>query len=233
MKNTEYKKIVEEIEQIRKRYLLTLSSHKIFQGFNKLIAPNIIGKRKAEKNAKVLAMYGYFFQTTKEATRCYFLIELAKFFDKPNTRNKTRTVYWALNYAKQNIHRLNKKEFLKYLGEEQDLSGRFNNYKQLEVNDLKKLQIRLKNNKDKIKKLIKYRDQYLAHDDMKKIKVKLTIREMDILLRIVKDVINLFCIKLTSTSNSYINFELEPTRSLNKIIDDLKKYKSKLLNYKN
>ena len=133
-------------------------------------------------------------------------------------RNKIRTVYWVLNYAKNNIHGLSKKNFLKYHGKNSEIF-----YKQLKIEDINKLQNRLRKNKDKIERLNDYRDQYLAHDDMKKIKVKLTIREMDVLLRIVKDVIELFYNKLKSTSNSYINFEQEPVRNLNNIMEDLKR----------
>src|SRR3989338_652868 len=114
LKNKEFEKLFSEVQQLRKRFLTTIASHKIFEQFNKLVATNVVGKRKAEKNAKVLSNYVYFFTTTTEATRCYFLIELAKFFDIPKPRNETRTVYWVLNYAKKNIHRLTKEDFSAY-----------------------------------------------------------------------------------------------------------------------
>ncbi|MDO8572939.1 MAG: hypothetical protein Q7S11_04225 [bacterium] len=219
--NKEFEKLFSEVQLLRKRFLTTIASHKIFDQFNKLVATNVVGKRKAEKNVKVFGNYVYFFSTTKEATRCYFLIELAKFFDIPKPPDQTRTVYWVLNYAKKNIHRLTQKDFLAYHGERQIIPEIFASYKQLEISDLKKFQKRLTRNKDVIKRLKTYRDQYLAHDDIKKITVKLTVREMDVLLRIVRDVIELFYHKLEFASNSYKNFEEEPVREIERLIKNL------------
>ena len=228
-KNKEFEKLFSEVQQLRKRLLTTIASHKIFDQFNKVVATNVVGKRKAEKNAKVFSNYVYFFSTTKEATRCYFLIELAKFFDIPKPRNETRTVYWVLNYAKKNIHRLTQKDFLAYHGERQIIPEIFASYKQLEISDLKKFQKRLTRNKDVIKRLKTYRDQYLAHDDIKKITVKLTVREMEVLLRIVRDVIELFYYKLEFASNSYKNFEEEPVREIGRLIKNLAEHEKQRL----
>src|SRR3990167_8146429 len=138
LKNKEFEKLSSEVQQLRKRFLTTIASHKIFDQFNKLIATNVVGKRKAEKNVKVFGNYVYFFTSTKEATRCYFLIELAKFFDTPKLRNETRSIYWVLDYAKKNIHRLTKEDFLLYHNERQIIPEIFASYKPLVIADLKK-----------------------------------------------------------------------------------------------
>lgn len=228
-KNKEFEKLFSEVQQLRKRLLTTIASHKIFDQFNRVIATNIVGKRKAENNAKVFSNYVYFFSTTKEATRCYFLIELAKFFDTPKLRNETRSICWVLNYAKKNIHRLTKEDFLVYHDERQIIPEIFASYKQLEITDLKKFQKRLARNKDVIKRLKTYRDQYLAHDDIKKITVKLTVREMEVLLRIVRDVIELFYHRLEFASNSYRNFEEEPVREIDRLIKNLAEHEKQRL----
>ena len=220
-KNKEFEKLFSEVQQLRKRLLTTIASHKIFDQFNKVVATNIVGKRKAEKNAKVFSNYVYFFTTTKEATRCYFLIELAKFFDIPKPRNETRSIFWTLDYAKKNVRRLTKADFVVYHNERQIIPEIFASYKQLEITDLKKFQKRLARNKDLIKRLKTYRDQYLAHDDIKKITVKLTVREMEVLIRIVRDIIELFYHKLEFASNSYKNFEEEPVREIDWLVKNL------------
>lgn len=228
-KNKEFGKLFEEVKQMRKRYLITLASHKIFQNFNKLAAPNIVGERKAERNVKIFGNYLYFFMTVKETARCYFLIELAKFFDPLKQRNKTRTVYWVLDYAKKNIHQMSQENFLSYYEGRQIIPEIFENYKPLEVKDLGEIHKRLKRNEDKIKRLKTYRDQYLVHDDIKKIKVRLTIREMEVLLRIVRDVIELFYNKLEFASNSYINFEQEPVRDIDGLVNDLAQHEKQMM----
>ena len=141
-KNREFGKLFKEVKQMRKRYLNTLASHKVFQRINKLVATNIVGKRKAERNVKTFGNYLYFFMIVKEATRCYFLIELAKFFDVPKSHNETRTIYWALNYAKKNIHRMTKEDFLFYHKGRQIIPEIFTNYKPLTAKDLKKFEKR-------------------------------------------------------------------------------------------
>jgi hypothetical protein len=173
----------------------------------------------------VLNSYIYFFTTTKEATRCYFLIELAKFFDTPRSENKTRSIHWVLDYAEKNIHRLTKKDFLAYHDERQIIPEIFASYKQLEIKDLEKLQKRLARNKDVINRLKTYRDKYLAHDDIKKIAVKLSVREMDTLLHIVRDVIKLFYYKLDFAINSYKNFEEVPIKEIDRLIKSLTEHK--------
>lgn len=156
-KNKEFEKLFSEVQQLRKRFLTTIASHKIFDQFNKIVATNVVGK-KAENNAKVFSNYVYFFSTTKEATRCYFLIELAKFFDIPKSRNETRSIYWVLDYAKKNIHRLTKEDFLVYHNERQIIPEIFASYKPLVIADLRKFQERLARNKAMIKRLKTYRD---------------------------------------------------------------------------
>jgi len=220
-KNQEYAKLFSEVQQIRKRYLTTLASYKVFQKFSKLAAPNIVGKKRAEENVKTFGHYLYFFTTVKEAARCYFLIELAKFFDPPKKRNETRTIFWALNYATKNIHQLTKDNFLAFHEGREIIPEILATYKPLEKKDLQKFQKRLKRNADKISRLKTYRDQYLAHDDIKKIEVKITFGEMETLLRIVHDVIELFYNKLEFASNSYKNFEEEPVRDIERLVNDL------------
>ena len=226
-KNQEYAKLFSEIEQMRKRYLTTLASHKVFQKFSKLAAPNVVGKRKAEKNVKTFRHYLYFFTTVKEAARCYFLIELAKFFDPSKKRNQTRTVYSILDFAKKNINRLTKNDFLAFHDGQEFIPEILMTYKTLEKKNLYRFQKRIRGNHDKIERLKTYRDQYLAHDDIKKIEVKITFGEGETLLRIVHDVIELFYNKLEFASNSYKNFEEEPVRDIERLVNDLAEHEKR------
>lgn len=218
-----------EVQQLRKRYLNTIASHTIFNQFNRLIASNVVGTRKAEKNAKTFGSYTYFFGITKEATRCYFLIELAKFFDPPKPRNETRTVRWVLEYAEKNIHRLTEKDFKIYHAGRQIIPEIFASYKQLELADLKRFRKRLARSEHIIERLKTYRDQNLAHDDIKKITVNFTVREMKTLLIIVKDIIELFYNKLEFASNSYRNFEKEPIVEINRLVKSLAEHERQRL----
>ena len=69
----------------------------------------------------------------------------------------------------------------------------------------------------------------LAHDDIKKITVKLTAREIEVLLLIVRDVIELFYHKLEFASNSYKNFEEEPVREIERLVKNLAEHEKQRL----
>ena len=224
--NKEFETLFDYAKKLRSRYFNTLSSFKIFERFIKLSAPNIVGKKKAEKNVKIFNIFKYFFITTKEASRCYFFIELAKFFD---TSKKSLTINKVIDYAEKNISKLTKQDFLDYHNGRQILPELFAQYKQLSLSDLRKIKKRLNRNKAIIKKLKIYRDKYLAHDDINKIKIGISVKEIKVLLDIVKSVIGLLYSKLDFSVNSYINFEKEPIKDLNSAMDNLIKFEENRL----
>lgn len=209
MRQTPFSKLYKETIELEKRYLQTLAAHKIYITLNKTTAINIQGKRKAEENVKAINKYLYFYSTTKEATRCYFLIELAKFFDKDN---RTRSIIWMLEYAKQNKDKLSKENYVQFHKDRKNNSILFEHYKSLTAKDLSKLLYRVSNHSDKIERLITYRNQSLAHDDRKKDEVDITIAEMETLLKIVRDTVKLFYEKLDFASIVFNNFERARTR---------------------
>lgn len=224
--NKEFEILLDYAKKLRSRYLNTLSSFKIFERFNKLSAPNIVGKKKAEKNVKIFNIFKYFFMTTKEASRCYFFIELAKFFD---TSKKSLTINRVIDYAEKNISKLTKQAFLDYHNGRQILPELFAQYKQLSLSDLRKIKKRLDRNKVIIKKLKIYRDKYLAHDDINKIKIGISVKEIKVLLDIVKSVIGLLYSKLDFSVNSYVNFEKEPIKDLDSVMENLIKFEENRL----
>lgn len=220
--NKEFETLFNYAKKLRSRYINTLSSFKIFEGFNKLSAPNIVGKKKAEKNVKVFNSFKYFFITTKEASRCYFLIELAKFFD---IQKKSLTIDKVIDYAEKSVAKLTKQDFLDYHDGRQILPELFDQYKQLSLFDLKKVRKRLNRNREVVRKLKMYRNKYLAHDDIEKIKIGISAKEIKVLLNIVKSVIGLLYNKLDFSVNSYINFEQGPIRDIDSMMENLIKFK--------
>lgn len=175
---------------------------------------------------KIFNIFKYFFLTTKEASRCYFFIELAKFFD---TSKKSLTINKVINYGEKNIAKFTKQDFLDYHNGRQILPELFAQYKQLSLSDLKKIKKGLNRNKAIIKKLKIYRDKYLAHDDINKVKIGINAKEIKVLLNIVKSVIGLLYNKLDFSVNSYINFEQEPIRDLDSVMDNLIKFEENRL----
>lgn len=219
---TEFSNLFEYVKKLRSRYLLVLSAVNIYDCLSALLTQNKVGKKKALNNAKTINDFGYFFMTTKEASRCFFLIELAKFFDKPG-RYKTLTIFQVLEYSKNNINKLTKEHFQLYHKERQILRELFDNYKELSLSDLNKMSRKIESKKTIIRKLKDYRDQYLAHDDLEKIEVEITKKDVRQILSLLKSFIELFYFKLDFASNRYNNFTETPYRETERVIEYLQK----------
>lgn len=129
-----------------------------------------------------------------------------------------------MKYAENNLSSFTEEEFKRYHKKRVIIPGLFENYKELTEDDIKKILRRLKTNKEKIKKVKDYRDQYLAHNDIKKKDVQINSREINTLLNITRDTIGLMYLKLDFSSNRYSNFNEEPQRDIKRLINDLKKY---------
>ncbi len=222
----EFKILFDYMQKMHSRYLKTIAAFAIFDQLNNLAAPNKIGIGRAENNVKIFNNFKYFFQAIKESVRCYFLIELAKFFDK---HPKSLTIEKVITYAEENLSKLTKKDFLNYHKRREFLPVKLKEYKKLSLSDLKKIKNKLNKNRTLTENIKTYRDQYLAHSDVEQEEIKLNYRETRILLNIVKSILELLYSKLDFSVNSYINFEAQPTKELNKLTEILIQYEQQRL----
>ena len=218
-----FKKLHEYSNQLRNRYLLVLSSNKIFNELNKMSAINIVGKKKAESNVKVFNQYRYYFLTSKEAVRCFLLIELAKFFDE-DKRKQTLSIQNVIHFAEKRIESFSTDEFKKFHNDRKIIPELFESFKPLSQTDLNRIKRRLIRNSDSIARLKKYRDKFLAHDDTKKKIILINKKDINILFKIIKDTIALFYNRLDFSSNSYMNYEEEPLREINHLLKALSEH---------
>ena len=224
-----YAKLRELNSKLKSRYLNTLATFRIYDRFKRLAAPNRVGKRNAEANVKIFSNFKYFFLPIQEATRCYFFIELAKFFDKQNKRNQTLTIDFVLDFAEKNISSFSTEEFIKFHKERKEFLEIFKTYKPLTVDDLTKIRRRIQAHKQIIKNLKDYRDKYLAHDDIEKIVVNITAHEIRVLLKIVKDTTDLLYRRLDFGHNIYDNFDKEPVYAVDRVVKNLQEYETERL----
>ena len=220
---TEFSQLFNYVEKLRSRYLLLLSALNVYDSICFLSAQNKVGKKKAFNNVKTINNFGYFFVTTKEACRCFFLIELAKFFDR-SKRSKPLTVYQALDYSRININKLSKDHFLKYHKDRKILPEIFEGYKELSLADLKIMNKKIKSKKNIIEKLINYRNKYLAHDDIDKLEIMITKNEIRQILSLLRSIIDLFYLRLDFASNRYNNFTEIPREETKLIVEYLQNY---------
>lgn len=191
------------------------------------MAPNVVGKRRANVNVKIINDYKYFFLPIQESARCYFLIELAKFFDK--NYSQSLSINSLLNFIEKNIRSFSRDEFIKYHSERGFTPELIQGYKEFSIEDIKKIRKRLKRNEKKIEKVQNYRDKFLAHDDVKKIEIEINAGEVKTLFKIVENLIDLFCLRFEFSSNIYSNYEKEPIRAVDRIVSILQKYEMERL----
>ncbi len=218
-----FKKALKWTRDLRNRYLHTLAGFRIYERFRKLRAPNIVGKRRAEANAKTLDQHIYFFLPLQEAARYYFFIELAKFFDK-NKRNQSLTIEFVFNFIEKNIQSFSKDVFKQSHSDRVFIPESLNSYVEFTRADIQKIRNRLKKNEKIIRDLKTYRDQFLAHDDIKKDDIKITGLQIRTLLKIVQDTIDLFYLRLDFSSTIYSNYDKEPVCAVDYVVNALQEH---------
>lgn len=218
-----FAKAFEWTEKLRGRYLHTLATFRIFERFKKRSAPNIVGKKRAEANAHIFSQNIYFFAPLQEAARCYFFVELAKFFDS-NPREQSLTIKLLLDLVDKNFSSFSKEKFQEYHSDRDFIPELFEHYEPFSRADIKKIRQRLARNKKVIANLKSYRDKFLVHADLKYEEIHITGPQIKVLLRIVKDTIDLFYKKLDFVSNDYRNYDQEPVFAVDNVMKSLEEH---------
>ena len=159
---------------MQSRYHRALSAFHVYDTLMNLAAPNVVGQKEAERNVKVVNDFKDFFLISKEAVRVYFFLELAKMFD---TSDQALQINKVVNFTASKITNLSTKDFIEYNGDRQLIAELADTYKGVSHTDLQEIKQMLAVQTSVIKKLILYRDKWLAHDDRKKPEVPLIGRE--------------------------------------------------------
>jgi len=212
------------IKNIEDRYFKALSAFNIFETFIELVDPKIVGQDTLEKNKKIIEKdFNSFFLPSKESLRVYFFLELAKLFDvADNSLHITKII----NYSQSNIAKLSVSDFAEY-SQEQDpnfIAMLIKEYKGVKYEDLLVIQSDIEKNKEIIKRLKTYRDQYLAHDDINKDEVNITGEEIRKLFNVIEKIIGIFLSKLVSTSIMYDNAKIDTKDKTKMVVDYLKRF---------
>jgi len=218
---TEFSILIEWIQKLRSRYLHISSALCVYETVSKLSASNKVGKKKAEENVKTFNDFKYFFLTSKEACRVYFFMEIAKFFDFDG---RALSMGKCLDFAGKNIHKLKKVDFIVHHKDRQILPEIFKGYKELTLSELKEMRKKINSKKAIIKKIIDYRHQYLAHDDIQKIEVSISKKEIGEVLNVIKAFLKLFYLRLDFSSNDYRNFEKEAEVEIGRLVEYLQNW---------
>ncbi len=215
--------LLDRIEKIKEKYLLILSCYKIFDTFNVLKAVNLNNNKELQENMNILNTFPYFFQPISEACRQYFLIEIAKLFDKDK---RSLSLYKIINYSESHIGELDKEFFFQYHNRNNRVFGQedIKDYKELTSKDIKEIRSKISDHEVLIGKIKGYRDQFLAHNDLKKEAVSINKKEIKSLLETIQEIIEFYYYKLDFSENAYDFFSENPAEEFKMIIKSLNNY---------
>ncbi|MFH0776370.1 MAG: hypothetical protein V1936_02035 [Patescibacteria group bacterium] len=222
------------LNQLHDRLFFAYSCFEIWESFKEMLAPNKIGKDEAVKNLKTINRFNYFFLPTQEAHRKIFSLELSKFFDLD--RNSLSIVK-ILDFTQQNLKQLTIKEFKEFNQGREHLENLAKNYEGIQSKDLEECEKILFENglntkeKDREKriekgsliwKLKKFRNQYLAHDQIKKEKIPLSVYDINNLFRLSGKILNLLSYKSNHNSTWHFSGNDNVKRHTNLVVQKLR-----------
>lgn len=217
----EFNTIISYVEKMKERYFFALSTFYAYEALREILAPNIVGQEVVEKNVEIFKKFNEFFGPSKEALRVYFFLELAKLFD---VSDQSLHITKVINYTQSNIAKLTASDFTEYNQNREFIDSLIENYQGVKHDDLVIIKSEIEKNKDIIEKVKTYRDQYLAHDDIKKVEVNITGEEIRILFSVLEKILNTFSSKLISATSIYNHVETDAKGQTMRIFDHLKRF---------
>lgn len=227
----EFERAIKLLKRLHDRLYNAYASFYIWEAFQKLMAPNVLGEDDAQENVKVINSYKEFFSPTIYAHNKTFIIELAKFFD---TDKSALSVSKIINCVESSQKKFTVEEFKEYNNGRKYLNNLVKSYQGVTNAHLDKCKNRLykegldirhqKIIKDsKIWKLRKLRDQWIAHDQINKNDNNITNTEIKKLFQIAGETINEISSNLNHETTWHTH-EKDYIKSVVKsIIDKLKK----------
>lgn len=225
MNGTEFKTLMSYIKELKSRYFKALSAFYAYEGMRENLATNLLGEEKAQANAETMGRYKDFFVPAQEALRVYFFIELAKLFD---ASDESLHINKVVNFTASNIKRLDVDAFREYnSGQSRSfLEDLAKEYKGVAHTDLQEIRDRLNVHRKSLEKLKTYRDEWLAHDDVKKSDLpNITGEEIRALFEVLAKILNSLTGKLNSESSMWDHIERDVKHHTKLVIEHLRRFR--------
>jgi hypothetical protein len=216
-----FTKLDSYLKQFRSRYFEALNAFYLFDAIEKSKAPNLTSE--AYENVKIMKFNNTFFVMTRHALNYYFLIELAKMFDEVGDSLGINKI---INFVDSNKKQFTKSEFLIHNATRPFADELAKRYRRISNRELLALRKLLNKNQALIAKVIKYRNQNLAHDDINKKKIAITKIDILKLFKILDAILKKFYYKFDFSVSSFINIEKDCNESFKHLLENLKKAES-------
>lgn len=193
----------------------------VWDSMKRLMADNISGKTEASENVKIVNRFKNFFLPSLEANRKVFAIELAKVFDSDKKSLSLRKI---INYARSNKKKLTGADFKEFNHSRELVDSLAEGYVGITEDLLKQCENKLIELDAVIKKLKKFRNTKLAHDQIAQTDTILTIAEAELLFQSSGEILNLLSSALNHESCAHLHEKEWTQHHTKSVIDYLKKY---------
>ncbi len=200
---------IEQIKRLRYKFLILISAKTCFD------------ELECKNDIEVLKRYNYFFRAMKLAFKQYFLLELAKLFDKDS---RTLSVVKLFKSAKDNYCVLSdKNELIKNFektNKQKYTDDYFDSWEMLSQEKLLEIDETLKLNKENIEKIIGIRNKFIAHNESLE-EINISRDCIDDLLSVVDQILSIFESCLENKRTISDNFKKEPVEEIEMLFNDL------------
>ena len=158
-----------------------------------------------------------------ESNRKIFALELSKNFDKDH---ETLSLYKLINFIRSNIKSLNKDSFLEYNIGKNLINELASKYDPIDEKLLKEIEKAIWNNIDSIKKLKKYRNTRLAHNQIEQESIPIPVEEIKTIFKLVSESLNKISSRLNHESRWSLGSDDYTQQSVYSLLDYLHRFES-------
>ncbi len=220
-----FHKLSQNIKDLQWRYFRAISAFYIFDSLQKSKSITHAGKNKVKKNIQTWNDFSYFFQVIEQATNRYFFNELAKFFDT-DKKQRTLTLKKVVADISSNHKSMTHSKFIKYrksIGQPvlKEMEG---DYEPITKRDIAGWKRTMKSLRPLVKKLVKFRNQVIAHDDTNKTFLPISREEVIKIFKKLDGLLNKLQSKVDWSQTSYMNAQ-EAQKHTKLVVDYLTDYK--------
>ncbi|MBC7836415.1 hypothetical protein H7X87_01400 [Acetobacteraceae bacterium] len=218
----DFERLISYIENLKDRYYRALSAFHVYQTLHELNGIDVHGKKKAQQNVDTIIKYKNYFIVTKEATRVYFFLELAKLFD---TSKQSLHINKVVNFTDANRKKLTAEEFISHNIDRHFAEELAAQYVGISGQDIKDIRQMLEDQKEVIEKLIVYRNSWLAHDDRNRPEtLDIYPQEIELLFEVLAKILNALSSKLNSTTSMWSHVKPDAQKDTSLVFEHLTRF---------
>lgn len=199
-------------------------SFSVYEAMKESRAPNLLGDERAKENAKIENGYKNFFVTIEWATFVHAILTLAKFFDN-DKRGQALSIYRVIEFIELNRSSLSVENFKDYYKGRYALDELQKNYLGVTNEQLAEIKKEIQNSGAIIEKIRTLRDQYFAHNDIKREEVAINLGEITNLFKVVENIMQKICAGIMRESWSFEPLRDDSKNDTLSAIDHLRRFK--------